>query len=149
MSRLIPTIADQRVDTVVVVQEDRTDLQRLLDVAVASFDDLLVFVEPEHLAGGDRTGEVCRERVDPVERSGGGDRVLVTFPGQGQLPLARGDGDVDQAGDVDSDDLPDPTFDLLAGLVVPAAQSIAYPLQCSFGLQQRTLARVSDLGRFF
>ena len=33
------------VDAAVVVQEDWSDLQGLFDVAVATFDDLLVFVE--------------------------------------------------------------------------------------------------------
>ena len=94
-----------------------------------------------------RPGEVRRERVDPVERLGGVDRVLVALPGEGQLPVAGGDGDVDQAGDVDPDDLPDPTFDLRLGLVVPAAQSVAHPLQRVLGLHQRALAGVRDLGR--
>ena len=106
-----PDDAEQRVDAVVVVQEDRPDLQCLLHVAVATLNDLLVLVEPQDVSGGDPAGEVRRERVDPVERSGGGDRVLVALPGQGQLPLAGGDGHVDQAGDVDTDDLPDPAFD--------------------------------------
>ena len=44
-----PDDAQERVDAVVVVQEDRPDLQGLLHVAVATFDDLLVFVEPQHL----------------------------------------------------------------------------------------------------
>ena len=48
-----PDDADQRVDAVVVVQEDRADLEGLFDVAVAAFDDLLVFVEPQDLAGGE------------------------------------------------------------------------------------------------
>ena len=78
-----PDDADQRVDAVVVVQEDRADLERLLDVAVAALDDLLVFVEAQHLAGGDAAGEVRRERVDPVEGRGGVDRVLVALPGRG------------------------------------------------------------------
>ena len=42
--------ADQRVDAVVVVQEDRADLERLLGVAVAAFDDLLVLVEAQDVA---------------------------------------------------------------------------------------------------
>ncbi len=41
-----PDDAEQRVDAVVVVQKDRPDLQRLLHVAVATLDDLLVLVEP-------------------------------------------------------------------------------------------------------
>ena len=80
-----PDDADQRVDAVVVVQEDRADLEGLLDVAVAALDDLLVFVEPEDLAGGDPAGEVRRERVDPVEGRGCVDRGLVALPGDCQL----------------------------------------------------------------
>ena len=90
-----PDDADQRVDAVVVVQEDRPDLQRLLHVAVATLDDLLVFVEAQDLSGGDPARDVRRERVDPIEALGGGDRILVALPGQGQLALAGGDGDVD------------------------------------------------------
>ena len=104
--------ADQRVDAVVVVQEDRADLEGLFHVAVAAFDDLLVLVEAEDLAGGDPAGEVRRERVDPVERGGRVDRVVVALPGQGQLAVAGGDGDVDQAGDVRGEDLSDAAFDL-------------------------------------
>ena len=47
-----PDDAGQREDAVVVVQEDRADLQRLLEVAVATLDDLLVFVEAQHALGG-------------------------------------------------------------------------------------------------
>ena len=102
MSRRDPDDAEQRVDAVVVVQEDRADLQGLFHVAVATLDDLLVLVEPQHLSGGQPAGEVRRERVDPVERRGGVDRGLVALPGDCQLPVAGGDGDVDQAGDVDA-----------------------------------------------
>ena len=37
--------AEQREDAIIVVQKDRADLQRLLEIAVATLDDLLVFVE--------------------------------------------------------------------------------------------------------
>ena len=57
------------------MQEDRADLEGLFEVAVAAFDDLLVFVEPQDLAGAQAAGEVGRERVDPVKRRGRGDRV--------------------------------------------------------------------------
>ena len=40
-----PDDAEQRVDAVVVVQKDRADLQGLLEIAVAAFNDLLVFIE--------------------------------------------------------------------------------------------------------
>ena len=39
-----PDDAGQRVDAVVVVQEDRADLERLLVVAVAALDEMLAFV---------------------------------------------------------------------------------------------------------
>jgi hypothetical protein len=38
--------ADQRVDAVVVVQEDGADFQGLFHIAVATLDDLLILVEP-------------------------------------------------------------------------------------------------------
>ena len=75
-------------DAVVVVQEDRADLQRLLHVAVAALDDLLVFVEPQDLPGGDPAGEVRRERVDPVERRAVAIASLVALPGHRQLAVA-------------------------------------------------------------
>ncbi len=62
--------------------------------------------------------------------------------------MAGADGHIDQPGDIDADDLPDATLDLKAGFVVPAAESVAYPLQCVFGLDQRALSRVCDLGGF-
>ena len=40
-----PDDADERVDAVVVMQEDRADLECLFEIAVAAFDDFLVFVE--------------------------------------------------------------------------------------------------------
>ena len=53
-----PDDAEQRVDAVVVVQEDRPDLQRLFEVAVATLDDLLVLVEPEDLPAVIRPGRL-------------------------------------------------------------------------------------------
>ena len=50
--------ADQGVDAVVVVQEDRADLERLLGVAVAAFDDLLVLVEPSTRSAVRRPGRL-------------------------------------------------------------------------------------------
>jgi hypothetical protein len=61
-----PDDADQRVDAVIVVQEDRADFECLFEVAVAALDDFLLFVEAQDLAGGQVAGEVGRERVDPV-----------------------------------------------------------------------------------
>ena len=43
---------DERVDAVVVVQEDRPHVQGLFEVAVALFDDPLVFVDAEHVERG-------------------------------------------------------------------------------------------------
>ena len=44
-----PDDAGQRVDAVVVVQEDRPDFEGLFVVAVAAFDDLLAFVVTQDL----------------------------------------------------------------------------------------------------
>ena len=51
---------DERVDAVVVVQEDRPHVQGLFEVAVALFDDPLVFVDVEHVERGQRPGRVGR-----------------------------------------------------------------------------------------
>ena len=85
-----PDDAGERVDAVVVVQEDRADLERLLVVAVAALDDLLALVELEHAVGGQASGEVGRERVDAVGARGGGDRVVVAGEGQRGASGARG-----------------------------------------------------------
>src|SRR5215216_7461557 len=69
--------AGQGHDAVVVVQEDRADLERVLVVAVAALDELLVLVEAQHARGAEASGEVGRERVDAVGARGGGDRVVV------------------------------------------------------------------------
>ena len=61
------------------------------------------------------------------------------------LSLAAGDGDVDQAGDVCAEDLPDPALDLFAGFVVAAAQSVAESLEGVLGLGQRPFAGLGDL----
>src|SRR6266540_3962497 len=45
---------DQRGDAVVVVQEDRADLEGLFEIAVALLHDPLVFVEAQHVQGGKR-----------------------------------------------------------------------------------------------
>jgi hypothetical protein len=47
-----PDDAGERVDPVVVVQEDRADFEGLFVVAVPALDDLLPFVCAQHLAGG-------------------------------------------------------------------------------------------------
>ncbi len=48
-----PDDADERVDAVVVVQEDRADFECLFVVAVAALDDLLAFVVRRTCAGGE------------------------------------------------------------------------------------------------
>ncbi len=132
------------------MQEDRPDFEGLFHVAVAAFDDLLVFVEPQHVSGAQAAGEVGRERVDPIERGGVVDRLLVALPGERKrVGLLRGDGDVDQPGDVRSDDLSDATFDLLPGFVVAAAESVVHPGERVLGLLKRPLAGRGDLRRFF
>ena len=124
--------AGERVDAVVVVQEDRADLERLLVVAVAALDDLLAFVGAQHLPGGQAlAGKVGRQRVDPVGLGGGGDRVLVALPGDRRLPLAGAGGDGDQVLDLAGEDPGDSGVDLFAGLVVAAAEPVAHALSCS------------------
>ena len=62
-----PDDAGERVDAVVVMQEDRPDFEGLFVVAVAALDDLLAFVVAQDLPGGEAfAGEVGRERVDPA-----------------------------------------------------------------------------------
>src|SRR5206468_9929908 len=91
---------DQRVDAVVVVQEDRPHVQGLFEVGVALFDDPLVFVEVEHVEGGQGAlgwvGQVGGQRVEPVQRRGGGDGVGVAMPGDGGFVFV-----VDAGGDRD------------------------------------------------
>ena len=62
---------DEGVDAVVVVQEDRPHVQGLFEVAVALFDDPLVFVDVEHVERGQCAlgwvGQVGGEGVEPVE----------------------------------------------------------------------------------
>ena len=92
--------AGQRVDAVVVVQEDRADLERLLVVAVAALDDLLALVELEHAVGAQASGQVGRECVDAVGGRGGGDRVVVALEAQRGSPGAVAVLTVDQPLDV-------------------------------------------------
>ena len=136
-----PDDAGQRVDAVVVVQEDRADFEGLFVVAVAALDDLLAFVVAQQLPGGQpRAGEVGRQRVEPVGLGGGGDRVVVARPGERGLAVAGGGGGADQPFDVGSDDPGDAGLDLLAGLVVAPAEPVLDALQLLFGLAQRALA---------
>ena len=91
-------------------------------------------------------GEVRRERVDPVERGGGAIaswlrcQVRVGFPLRvvtvasiRPVTLRRGSGRS--------------SLDLVAGLVVAAAESVADALERVLGLRQRAFAGVGDLGR--
>src|SRR5260370_29403426 len=78
---------DEGGDAVVVVQEDGPDLEGLLQVAVPLLDGPLVFVDLQHVHGGQRraagVGQVGGQCVQPVEAGGGGGRVLVGWPGGG------------------------------------------------------------------
>ena len=79
-------------DAVVVVQEDRPHVQGLFEVAVALFDDPLVFVDVEHVERGQfpvgRVGQVGGDGVEPVESGRGGDGVGVALPGDGGCAVA-------------------------------------------------------------
>jgi hypothetical protein len=57
-----PDDADQGVDAVVVVQEDRSDSQRLFGVAVAQFDQRLIFVQAQQRGGRQPLGQVGAKR---------------------------------------------------------------------------------------
>ena len=105
-------------------------MQGLFEVAVALFDDPLVFVDAEHVERGQRApgwvGQVGGQGVEPVVGGCAGDGVRVAVPGDGGFALvvdAGGDGD--QVGDAVSDDLGDPVVDLLAGFVVAPAEAVA------------------------
>ena len=85
---------DERVDAVVVVQEDRAHVQGLFEVAVALFDDPLVFVDVEYVERGEclsgRVGQVGGQGVEPVE----GDALVmasrVAVPGDGGFAVVDG-----------------------------------------------------------
>ena len=90
-SSAMPTMLSQRVDAVVVVQEDRAHLERLLEVAVAALDDLLALVAcaASRPAVRRRSGEVGGERVDRRRPSPArGDRLVVALPADRRLALA-------------------------------------------------------------
>src|ERR1700683_3123685 len=121
-----PDDGDEGFDPVVVVQEDGPDPERLLEVAVALLDDPLVFVDLQHVQGGQRgavvvVGQVGGQRVQPVEPGRRGDRVLVAVPADGGLAGLGGGVHLDQAGCVAGEDLRDLRVDLPAGLAVAAA----------------------------
>src|ERR1700737_415280 len=97
-------------DAVVVVQEDRPHVQGLFEVAVALFDDPLVFVDVEHVERGQfpvgRVGQVGGDGVEPVESGRGGDGARVGVPGDGGWGVcgdAGGDGDEGGDGGGDGD----------------------------------------------
>ena len=137
-----PDDAGQRVDPVVVVEEDRPDFESLFVVAVAALDYLLAFVVAQDLPDGQAlVGEVGRERVDPVGAGGRVDRILVARPGECRLAVAGAGACRDQPLDVRGDDPGDARLDLLAGLVVAPAKPVLDALQLLLGLRERAFAR--------
>ena len=92
-------------------------MQGLFEVAVALFDDPLVFVDLEHsraAAGVGRVGQVGGQGIQPVEGGCGGQRARVGAPGDGGGAVAGGaGGDGDQLGEVGPEDLGDPVIDVL------------------------------------
>jgi hypothetical protein len=52
------------------VKEDRADLERLVEVAVAALDDRLVLVEARYLAGCQVPVDAGRQRLDAVGACG-------------------------------------------------------------------------------
>ena len=102
----------------------------MFEVAVALFDDPLVFVDFEHVERGQRrlgwVGQVGGDCVESVEFGCGGDGFWVAPPGDGGF-AGRVDagGDGDQVGDARADECGDAVVDLLFGLVVAAAESVA------------------------
>ena len=85
---------------------------------MALFDDPLVFVDLEHIEGGQLpvgwVGQVGGQGVKPVEGGGGGEGARVAAPGDGGGAVGGGaGGDGDQLGDVFADDGGDPVVDLL------------------------------------
>ena len=141
-------------DAVVVVQEDRPHVQGLFEVAVALFDDPLVFVDVEHVERGQlplgRVGQVGGDGVEPVESGRGGDGVGVALPVDGGFAVGGGaGGDGDQVGDAGADDRGDPVVDLFFGLVVAPAETVADSGERVLGLGQGAVAGVGDGGGFF
>src|SRR6201998_257203 len=142
---------DQRLDAVVVVQEDRPHVQGLFEVAVAWFDDPLVFVDLEHIRGGQRpvgwVGQVGGQGIKPVEAGCGGESTRGGAPGDGGGAVVGGaGGDGDQLGDVGAEDLGDPVVDLLFGLVVAPAAAVADAGERGFCAGQGAVAGLGDGG---
>ena len=76
------------------VQEDRPDLEGLLEVAAALPGDPLVLVGLQHVQGGQRpaaagVGQVGGQRVQPVVAGSRGDGVLVARPGDPAQRVSR------------------------------------------------------------
>jgi hypothetical protein len=120
---------DECFDPVVVVQEDGADPQGLLEVAVALLGDPLVFVDFEDVQCGQRgavvvVGQVGGQRVQAIEPGCRGDRFGVAVPADDGLAGPGAGADLDQAGGLSGEDLGDLRVDLLAGLVVAAAQAV-------------------------
>ena len=144
-----PDDADQGVDAVVVVQEDRADLECL-------------FVGRG--GGARRSAGPCRGAARARRTGGRGGwsparrcrrrrrrssiaswlRCQVSV----RLALAGGDLDVDQAGDVGGRGSARCGARPVPGLVVAAAEPVADPRECVLGLDQGALAGGRDLGGF-
>jgi hypothetical protein len=77
-----PDDADQRLDAVIVVEEDRPHSQRLLAVAVALLDPPLLLVQAKHAASPEPAREVGGERGEPAGERGLLERRLVPSPAE-------------------------------------------------------------------
>ena len=142
--------AGERVDAVVVVQEDRADLERLLVVAVAALDDLLVLVEAR--ARGWRSGVRggwSRARRSPSVRAAAAiaswSRAKVSVGRPARVAVVTVIRPLDGAGE----DLRDARVDLAAGLVVAPAEAALDARERVLGLGQRALAGGGDLALLF
>src|SRR4029077_5880445 len=92
-----------------------------------------------------RVGQVGGDGVEPVESGRGGDGVGVALPGDGGCAVC-GDagGDGDQVGDAAADDGGAPVVDLLAGLVVTPAETVADASERFLGPGQGAVAGLGD-----
>ena len=112
-------------------------------VAVAQLDQL-VFVEAQQLGGRQPPGQVGGQRVDPVGAGGLADGVLVTPGPQGGRARAGAGGDLQQAAHGRAEELRDLGVDLIAGLVVAAAQATLGLAEGGLCLGQGALTPVGD-----
>src|ERR1022692_2347376 len=127
----------------VVVDGPQVQVVGLGDAEVP-LDVLEVLVGGDHGGGvhGAR-GDAGADHVDPVERSLGGDLLLIAAPGEG----GAGDLGDEVLGDlVLSDGLPDPDPDLVRVLQPPRARRCRYLLQVGLGGGQQRLALAFPLG---